>query len=63
MMLGENSLIFERFPYNNVIYERVLPNYFNDFLKQPAHSENDLIDKDEMKYLQNAFKTRIEMMK
>mmetsp|Transcript_21741 Transcript_21741/g.20860 ORF Transcript_21741/g.20860 Transcript_21741/m.20860 type:complete len:216 (+) Transcript_21741:360-1007(+) len=63
LLLGEDSLIYERFFQEEQLFERVLPNYFNYFLKQQAHIKDDNEDLDEMKFLQNTFKTKLNLMR
>ena len=59
IMLTEIEPIITRPPWIN---ERVAPNYFNKFFQEQAYNENDSEDAGEMKYIQNHFKTKFELM-
>eukprot|EP00347_Sterkiella_histriomuscorum_P012361 403368887 len=64
-LIGQNSLIYEKEPHPRNpkrTLERVAPNYFNHFFMQPACSQQDMDDANEMKYLQIHFKQKIELV-
>mmetsp|Transcript_6962 Transcript_6962/g.5218 ORF Transcript_6962/g.5218 Transcript_6962/m.5218 type:complete len:112 (+) Transcript_6962:890-1225(+) len=44
------------------VYERVLPNYFNEFLKEPGHCRDDNEDLSEMKFIQHSLKSRFQLL-
>ncbi len=42
--------------------EVVAPNYFNTFMQESPCNENDIDDESEMKFLQNRFKSKFEIL-
>mmetsp|Transcript_21733 Transcript_21733/g.20844 ORF Transcript_21733/g.20844 Transcript_21733/m.20844 type:complete len:207 (+) Transcript_21733:544-1164(+) len=62
LLFGEDTMIQDRFYEEGELFRRIQPNYFNDFLKESAHSKDDNEDLDEMKFLQCQFKTKMGLM-
>ena len=64
-LIGENIMLLEEqvVPEKPQYYQQIVaPNYFNPLLQERSSSDNDKDDETELKYLQNHFKTKVELM-
>jgi hypothetical protein len=64
-LIGENIMLMEQRPRklgSKWKEEVVAPNYFNTFMQESPCNENDIDDESEMKFLQNRFKSKFEIL-